>query len=35
MTKERYQELRLLVGEQVAIRPRNVSLFPAETAAAG
>ena len=34
MTKERYQELRLLVGEQVAIRPRNVRLFPAEPAAA-
>jgi sulfate/thiosulfate transport system ATP-binding protein len=28
MSKERYQELRLIVGERVAVRPRNVRLFP-------
>jgi sulfate transport system ATP-binding protein len=27
MSKERYQELRILVGEQVLVKPRNLKLF--------
>jgi sulfate transport system ATP-binding protein len=27
MSKERYQELRILVGERVSVKPRNVKLF--------
>lgn len=32
MSKERFQELRLVVGDRVSVRPRNVRLFPAQAA---